>query len=278
MIDAHQHFWHLGRGDYDWPNASVSPIFRDFGPADLAPLLTQAGVSQTVLVQATPTVAETEYLLTVARSTSFVAAVVGWVDLTRPDAVETIDRLRADPILKGLRPMLQSIPATDWILQPAAEPALRHMATTGLCFDALIQPRHLGVIATLARRHPDLPIVIDHIAKPQMGAGRGPDAGWCAGMATLADLPNVWCKLSGMITEIGPDWAASDLAAHGKYALDGFGADRLMWGSDWPVVNLAGDYAGWLAQARALSTGLSVAERDQLFDGTARAFYGLGQP
>ena len=272
MIDAHQHFWQLARGDYDWPNASVAAIFRDFAPQDLAPLLAEAGVGQTVLVQATPTVAETRYLLDVAARTPFVGAVVGWVDLTAPDAVATIDALRADPLLRGLRPMLQSIEDTDWILQPAAEAALRHMARAGLRFDALIQPRHLPVIDRLARRHPDLPIVIDHIAKPRMGAGQAPDTDWLAGISALAALPNVWCKLSGMITEIGPDWMPADLTRHAALVLQQFGPARVMWGSDWPVVNLAGDYAAWVAQARAL-----VGEAaEQVFDGTARRFYGLG--
>ena len=272
MIDAHQHFWQLGRGDYDWPNDSVAPIFRDFGPEDLAPQLAAAGVRQTVLVQATPTVAETRYLLNLAARTQFVAAVVGWVDLAAPDALAVIDGLRRDPMLRGLRPMLQSIDDTDWILQPAADAALRHMAQVGLRFDALIQPRHLPVIATLAQRHPDLPIVVDHVAKPRMGQGQVPDAAWLAGISALAALPNVWCKLSGMITEIGPDWMPADLTAHAAHVLASFGPDRVMWGSDWPVVNLAGDYAGWIAQARAM-----VGEgADQVFAGTARRFYGLG--
>lgn len=271
MIDAHQHFWQLSRGDYDWPNASVAPIFRDFGPDDLAPLLAAAGVTQTVLVQATPTVAETRYLLQLAARTPFVAAVVGWVDLTAPDAVESIDALRTDPLLRGLRPMLQSIDQTDWILQPAAQAALCHMARVGLRFDALIQPRHLPVIAALAQRHPDLPIVVDHLAKPAMGAGKVPDVAWLQGISALAALPNVWCKLSGMITEIGPDWMPADLTRHAAQVLQEFGPDRVMWGSDWPVVNLAGDYAGWVAQARTL-----VGEgAGQVFGGTARAFYGL---
>lgn len=152
----------------------MTPIFRDFGPADLAPLLAAAGITQTVLVQATPTVAETEYLLRLAARVPFVAGVVGWVDLTAPDVVETIDRLRANPALKALRPMLQSINETDWILQPAAEAALRHMAAAGLRFGALIQPRQLGAIARLARRHPELAIVINHAAKPRMGGGGCP--------------------------------------------------------------------------------------------------------
>lgn len=278
MIDAHQHFWRLGRGDYDWPTVSEPPIFRDFGPEDLAPLLAAAGVRQTVLVQATPTVAETKYLLKLAARTAFVAGVVGWVDLTAPDAIATIDELRVDPALRGLRPMLQSFVGTDWILQPAAEAALRHMAKVGLRFDALIQPRQLGAIATLARRHQDLAIVIDHVAKPRMGAGIRPDPLWQTGIAALAALPNVACKLSGMITEIGPDWKPADLTAHAAQVIGAFGPERMMWGSDWPVVNLAGDYAAWLDQACVLTNGLSPAEKAQVFDGTARAFYGLVKP
>jgi L-fuconolactonase len=271
MIDAHQHFWQLDRGDYDWPNASVAPIFRDFGPQDLAPLLAEAGVGKTVLVQATPTVAETRYLLQLASRTPFVAAVVGWVDLTAADAIDTIDDLSADPMLRGLRPMLQSIEDTDWILQPAADAALRHMARVGMRFDALIQPRHLPVIAALAQRHPGLPIVIDHIAKPRMGGGAAPDPAWIDGIARLATLPNVWCKLSGIITEIGPDWVPQDLTREAAHVLQQFGPARVMWGSDWPVVNLAGTYASWVAQARAMVKK----QREQVFDRTARAFYGL---
>lgn len=277
MIDAHQHFWQLGRGDYAWPTRAEAAIFRDFGPDDLAPLLDQGGVTRTILVQATPSVAETRYLLDLAARTAFVAGVVGWVDLAAADAVEMIDHLRSDPRLVGLRPMLQSIDETDWILQPAAEPALRHMARVGLRFDALIQPRHLAVIAQLARRHPDLRIVIDHIAKPRMGQGASPATAWRDGMSALAACPNMWCKLSGLITEIGPDWAPDDLADHAAHVLSGFGAARVMWGSDWPVVNLAGDYAGWLAEARRLTAGLTPREQAQVFDGTARAFYGIGE-
>lgn len=275
MIDAHQHVWRLSRGDYAWPNDSVAPIFRDFGPDDLLPLLAAAGVTWTVLVQATDTVAETRWLLEVVKTCPQVAGVVGWVDLAAPDAIATIDALRRDPVLKGLRPMLQNIADTDWILRPEVQPVLAHMAQTGLRFDALIQPRHLPAILTLAETHPGLPIVIDHIAKPRMGAGQVPDPAWTAGMRALAARPNLCCKLSGMITEIGPDWQQDDLVPFARIVLDAFGADRCMWGSDWPVVNLAGDYALWRDSARRLAAGLSAAEQDRLFTGSARDFYGL---
>lgn len=276
MIDAHQHFWRLDRGDYAWPNDSVAPIFRDFAPGDLAPLLAQAGVTQTVLVQANDTLAETDFLLDLAERTDFVAAVVGWVDLAAPDARAVIDRLRQHPKLKGLRPMLQNIAETDWILRPEVQPALAHMQATGLRFDALIQPRHLRPLLVLARDYPGLPIVIDHIAKPGMGQGRQPDPDWQAGIEALAACPNVWCKLSGMVTEIGPNWQTRDLLPFAQVVLRAFGAERVIWGSDWPVLNLASDYPTWVQTAKALTAPLSAAEVSDIFEGNARAFYGLG--
>lgn len=275
MIDAHQHFWQLDRGDYAWPNATVAPIWRDFAPDDLRPLLAAAAVGQTVLVQATDSVAETRFLLDIARRTDFVAGVVGWVDLAAPDAPAVIDDLRRDAALKGLRPMLQSIAETSWILRPEVQPALRHMARTGLRLDALIQPRHLPAIHELADRHPDLPIVIDHVAKPQMGQRRAPDGAWREGMAALAGCANICVKLSGMVTEAGPDWAEADLAPFAAHVLAAFGSARVMWGSDWPVVNLDADYARWMAAAQALVGRLSQADRDQVFGGTARRYYGI---
>lgn len=275
MIDAHQHFWQLSRGDYDWPNDSVAPIFRDFGPDDLRPLLNAAGVRQTVLVQATDSLAETEYLLRLAQGCDRVAGVVGWVDLSAPEAIATIDRLRADPMLKGIRPMLQNMAETGWINRPEVQPALAHLAQSGLRFDALIQPRHLPEILTMAQAHPDLPVVIDHIAKPVM-RGAPPDAAWRSGMSRLAGQANVWCKLSGMVTEIGPDWRPDELAPFARHVLAAFGPARVIWGSDWPVVNLASDYAAWLSAARAMVAHLPDAAQEAIFGGNARRFYGLG--
>ncbi len=275
IIDAHQHFWKLTRGDYPWPNETVADIFRDFEPADLAPLLAAAGVDRTVLVQATDTVAETEFLLQIANDVAWVAGVVGWVDLGAPDALQVIDRLHQQPALKGLRPMLQNIEDTNWILRETVAPALSHMADLGLCFDALIQPRHLDVIAQVARLHPDLPIVIDHIAKPKMGGAQTPDAEWLKGMRRLADLPNVHCKLSGLITEIGPTWTMTDLKLFAAHVLKVFGPDKTLFGSDWPVVTLAGTYTGWRDTVDTLLATFSAADRAKIMGGNAQSFYGL---
>lgn len=275
MIDAHQHFWQLQRGDYSWIDDSVAPIRRDFQPEDLIPEMREAGVTRTILVQAADTLEETDYLLSLAAQHEFIAGVVGWVDFRAPTAQLSIDRLRSNPVLKGLRPMLQSIEETDWILRPDVQPALRHLLDCGLRFDALIQPRHLGAIVRLAHAYPDLPIVIDHLAKPKMGGGQKPMAEWLDGMKLLGQLPNVWCKLSGMVTEIGPDWQIGDLSPFAKVVIEAFGPEKLMWGSDWPVLNLAGDYQRWVEVARALTAPLGPAAQTRIFEGSARAFYGL---
>lgn len=275
IVDAHQHFWRLARGDYPWPNDTVAPIFRDFTPADLEPLLARNGVDKTVLVQATDTVAETEYLLEIAASAPHVCGVVGWVDLSAEDAVQSIDRLRQNPLLKGLRPMLQGIDDPNWILQDAVQPALAHMAAVGLTFDALIQPRHLPAIAAMAERHFDLRIVVDHAAKPKMGQGQVPDTDWMIGLTQLSELPNLWCKLSGLVTEVGEAWDERDILPFAKHVLGCFGPDRTLFGSDWPVVNLASDYGTWIDFVTRLISGYAADSQAKIMGGNAVSFYRL---
>ncbi|MGR3637411.1 MAG: amidohydrolase family protein [Shimia sp.] len=275
IIDAHQHFWTLSRGDYPWPNDSVAAIFRDFGPEDLAPLLAATGVDNTILVQATDTVAETTFLLDVAANAEWVAGVVGWVDFSAADAIDQIEVLRKDPTLKELRPMLQNIADTNWILSASFTPVLAHMEAVGLCFDALIQPRHLVAIQEIAARHPVLKIVVDHIAKPAMGGGQGPSQAWQNGMAALARSANVHCKLSGVDTEIGAQWEPADIAPFVDNVLDSFGAQKVIFGSDWPVVNLASSYATWHETVQERLSQMSAADRAGIMGANAIKFYGL---
>ena len=278
-VDAHHHVWTIARGDYSWLSPDLA-ISRDYGLDDLRPLL--GDITATVLVQAADTEAETAFMLDVARhSDGLVRGVVGWTDLASPGAPARIAALASPevgggPLLKGLRPMLQDIDDTEWILRPAVQPALAAMARQDLRFDALIKPRHLPLIGALAQRHPDLAVVIDHAAKPDIANDAFQP--WAGHMARLArDTP--WCcKLSGLVTEAKADWQVDDLRRYVDHLLATFGPDRLMWGSDWPVVNLASSYADWIAQARRLAAGLSSAEQAQLFGGTARSFYGLAQP
>ena len=267
-IDAHQHFWTLGRNDCAWPTPSEAAIHRDFGPPDLEPLAEALGISGTVLVQSQPSDRDTDFLLRLADETQLVKAVVGWADLAAPYAPDRIARLAAHPKLRGLRPMLQSLEPDDWILDPRLEPAIAAMIEHDLRFDALVRPQHLPHLQKFAERHPALSIVIDHGAKPDIARGmRDP---WRAQIAALAALPRVFCKLSGLATEAAPNWKPQDLKPYVNHLLAVFGPDRLMWGSDWPVINLAGDYADWLWLAEKLTP---PENHPALFVETARRFY-----
>lgn len=278
-IDAHQHFWSIEHTDYGWlqPTPALAPIYRGFGPEDLHPLRAAAGIEGTVLVQAAPSEAETWRLLGMARDpANAVLGVVGWCDLLAADAPQRIARLAAEPLLKGLRPMLQDIADPRWMLQPALAPALGAMVAHGLRFDALVKPVHLVALAEFVRRHPQLPIVVDHGAKPSIAA-RDFDP-WARDIAAVAREPRVHCKLSGLATEAAAGWGAEELRPYVEHLLAVFGPDRLLWGSDWPVLNLAGSYAGWLAACEQLLGALSAAEREQVFGANAKRFYGLQGP
>ncbi|WP_425997548.1 amidohydrolase family protein [Caulobacter sp. DWR1-3-2b1] len=272
MIDAHHHFWRIGANDCMWPTPDLVAIHRNFGPADLKAVGEPLGLTGSVLVQSQPSARDTDWLLDLAADEPLVLAVVGWTDLAAPDAATRIARLAARPKLRGLRPMLQDL-AETWVLEPALEPAIRAMLAHDRSFDALVRPRHLPHLLTFARRWPDLRIVIDHGGKPAMAVcGLDP---WRTHIAAFAALPNVFCKLSGLLTEASPDQPPEALAPYVAHLVETFGPSRLMWGSDWPVLNLAGDYAGWLALARRLSGHTQPDDLAALFDETARRFYRL---
>lgn len=271
-IDAHQHFWQLARGDYGWLTPALAPIYRDFGPCDLAPLLQARGIDRTILVQAAPTFAETLYLLELAGRTPFVAGVVGWTDFDAADAAQTVAKVAADhPLLVGLRPMLHDIADDDWLLRPHLAVVFNAMAEHGLVFDALARPQHLSRVQAVCERHPKLTVVVDHIAKPLIRDLR-PDP-WRADIAAVARCPNTVCKLSGIATEAAPDWSVADIKPYVDHVLAAFGPQRLLWGSDWPVVDLAGGYARWWDAAQTLLAPLEVAARDAILGGTAERIY-----
>ena len=200
QVDAHHHVWSLARGDYGWLTPDRKEIYRDFSLADLAPLREAAGITTTVLVQAAPTVAETEFLLKVAKnSDGVVKGVVGWVDLAAADAIPALTRLARNPLLKSIRPMLQDLPDPAWILRADVGRALSALPRLGLRFDALVTPAQLPALLTMLDRHPELAVVIDHGAKPDIAGGMWEP--WAQSMRVAASNPRVRCKLSGLLSE-----------------------------------------------------------------------------
>jgi len=275
-IDAHQHFWRIAQRAGHWPPASLAAIHRDFVPADLRPELQRCSIVGTVLVQSLPTAEDTTFLLNLAARHEFVLGVVGWIDLKAGDAAAQVTARASQRKLKGLRPMLQDLPDDAWIDDRALDPAVLAMLAHGLCFDALVQPRHLGALLAFARRHPALPIVIDHAAKPDIA--RAEWQPWHCHMTALAALPNVHCKLSGLLTEAGDRNDDAALRPWIDHLFASFGAPRLMWGSDWPVLNLAGNYEAWFSMAQRLCSAQPDVDADALdaiFGGNARRFYRL---
>ena len=275
-VDAHHHVWRLARGDYAWlqPTPALTPIYRDFTLDELRPQLAAAGMGATVLVQAAPTLAETRYLLDIAEhSGGLVRGVVGWADLAAHDAPDTLADLAANPLLKSVRPMLHDLVDAEWILRAEVQPALAALPALGLRFDALVRPRELKALQAMLDAHPDLAVIVDHCAKPDIAAGGWQP--WAADIAAIAARSRAYCKLSGLVTEAGAGWTVDALRRYVDHVIACFGVERVIWGSDWPVLTLAASYAEWHAASEALLSGLSVEERAAVRGGNARRFYGL---
>lgn len=275
IVDSHVHFWQIARGDYDWMmgpgTEDLAPIKRDFGAADLRPLIQEAGVDRVILVQAAAAVAESEFLLQQAEATPEVAGVVGWVAMDTPQAPADLERLAANLLFKGVRPMIHDIPDPDWMLQPVLNDAFQVIQKLDLAFDCLVRPAHLANLLTLLKRHPDLRAVICHGAKPEIVAGAFDD--WAEAMSRLATETGAFCKLSGLITEAGTDWSTEGLRPYVDHLLAVFGPERLIWGSDWPVLSLTAGYGDWWQAVGTLLAGLTEAQRAQVLGDNARRVY-----
>jgi L-fuconolactonase len=274
QIDAHQHFWHPHRGDYGWMPKDDPILTRPYDPSHLVPEITAAGIDGTVLVQAAPSIEETEYMLGIADATPWVLGVVGWVDFENPRHLAHLQRLARHPKFKGVRPMIQDIPDDSWMLRADVQWGFQALIDLDLTFDALGFPRHLAHFHTILTRYPDLRAVVDHCMKPQV---RAPDGfqHWADGIARIARDTQARCKFSGLITETDADWTVADLGPYAAHVLKVFGPSRVMWGSDWPVCRLRGDYADWRQAALDLTHDLSPEARAMVFGGTATAFYRL---
>ncbi len=273
-IDAHHHFWKLDRHDYPWMGPDLKPLHFDFGPADLQPLLAKHRIDRSVLVQTISSLDETKWFLSLARSHKSIAGVVGWVDLRDQRVGDTLDELLASPGLVGIRHQVHDEPDVNWLLRPDVQHGLKELVKRDLRYDLLIRPPHLAASLQIARAFPDLSFIVDHIAKPRI-AQRGWDD-WAGGIAELARCPNVWCKLSGMITEANwATWQPATIQPYVDHVLTAFGPDRVLFGSDWPVCLLAGSYDRVVGALETCLDGLSVTEREKVFGGNAVGFYRL---
>nr|WSX24425.1 amidohydrolase family protein [Streptomyces tubercidicus] len=279
VVDSHQHFWDLSAGGYSWLGPEYGVLNRTYGVPDVEEFVAAAGVDDVVLVQADSTLEDTEAMIAIADEWPRVAGIVAWAPLTDHAGLgEIIERYAADPRIVGIRHLMHTEPDPDWTVRPDVLQGLDAVARAGLSYDVVaVLPRHLAHVPTLAKRFPSMNIVIDHLAKPPIAAGGWEP--WADLIAAAAEFPNVSAKISGLDTAADPnDYTANALSRYADHALAVFGADRLMFGSDWPVSLLAGGYTTWWQTIHELLEPLSGDERCAVLGGTARTVYNLGSP
>lgn len=277
-IDAHQHYWQVKRGDYGWLTPDQGVLYRDYMPKQLRPHLAQHQINRTIVVQAAPTIEETLFLLRLCEEENTLAGVVGWLDLESEHFATEFSRLRSNPYFIGLRPMLQDIEDTSYILRPQVLRSLELIAAASFPLDLLIQPRHLPSVINMLERIPDLHTVVNHIAKPCIAKGELDP--WRSDLARLANHhPNVYCKLSGMVTEaVHGRWNTEDFIPYVSHVLDIFGPSRVMFGSDWPVCLLSADYSEVIVLLESLlPEHWGALEYKLVFGDNAARFYRLKQ-
>lgn len=273
IIDSHQHFWKLSRNDYDWLTPDLKSLYRDFLPNDLLPTLQQCKIDGTIVVQAAATTDETSYLLKLAQENPFILGVVGWVDMLAHDAPDTIAQFAAVDKFCGIRPMIQDISDVDWMLKKELVPSFSALEQLNLTFDALVHPKHLLNLIKLGDRHPDLKIVVDHGAKPQIKSGAF--ASWANDVKQVSTHPGIYCKLSGLLTEAGPQASWESLQPYVEHLFSCFGYHRMMWGSDFPVLNLASDYHVWFEMCKNYIKPFGNEAYDCVFGKVAAEFYNV---
>jgi L-fuconolactonase len=275
-VDSHQHFWRYDPARFGWFDDRMAMLKRDFMPSDLEPLLREHGFDGCVAVQASQTEQETEFLLGLARENSFIKGVVGWVALCDRDISRRLEHYSQFPSLCGVRHIVQWERDDEFMQCTDFQNGIAALSRFSLAYDILIFPRHLASALKLAKRFPDQPFVVDHIAKPYI-KDRKIDS-WRDGIIKLAELPNVCCKVSGMVTEASwPDWRAEDFTPYLDVVFEAFGIDRVMFGSDWPVCLLAGSYAQVLGILENYMKSFSADETGRFLGGNAQRFYGIGE-
>ncbi|QDU98746.1 amidohydrolase family protein [Lignipirellula cremea] len=275
-IDSHQHFWQLSQPfDYSWLEApELEPIRRDFLPVELLPQLAKKGIERSIFVQTQHNTAENRWALGLAEQFNYIAGVVGWVDLASEQCEEQLLEFKDHPKFVGVRHVVQDEPDDDFIVRPEVIRGLKVLEKHGVPFDMLFYVKHLKHATTLARELPGLPLVIDHLAKPRIKDGAMDD--WLEPFQAAARFPNVYCKLSGMVTEADWEaWKLADLKPYIQTALESFGPERCMYGSDWPVCELAASYEQVYDALQGAVGMMSTAETTAIFGGTAARFYKL---
>jgi L-fuconolactonase len=274
QLDAHQHFWKYNAEQYEWINDAMAELKRDFLPIDLEPLLAAEGFGGSIAVQARHDEEETQWLLQLAEENDFVKGVVGWVDLCSPDVDEELKRLADHPKFVGVRHVLQGEPDDEFMLRIDFKRGIAKLAAHQLTYDLLLYPRHLPVAARLVREFPEQPFVLDHIAKPLIADGLIEP--WNRDVRELANFDNVWCKLSGMVTEASwKDWEKEDYRPYLDTVLEAFGPDRLMIGSDWPVCTVSADYAATMGIVQDYVAQLDASQQEDILGGNCARFYGV---
>jgi len=276
-IDSHQHFWRYNTAEFGWINDSMAPLRRDFLPEDLGPELGGAGFRGSIAVQARQSLEETRWLLELAGASPLILGVVGWVDVCSPDVRLQLRTFAGNPKLVGIRHVVQSEPDERFLLLPEFLRGISVLEEFDLTYDILIYPRHLPVASEFVRRFPRQRFVLDHLAKPLIkSASIHP---WEAGIRELAKFPNVFCKLSGMVTEADwQNWMPEDLKPYLDIALDRFGPERLMIGSDWPVCTVAASYKQTMSVVLDYLYKYPVNVQDAVLGGNAQRFWKLKLP
>jgi L-fuconolactonase len=273
-IDAHQHFWNYSAAEYPWIGPGMERLAHDHLPTDLAPLLAAEGIDGSVAVQARQSVEESRWLLALTEAHPLVKGVVGWVDLRSDRVGDDLQALAANPKFVGVRHVVQDEPDPRFVLGAAFVRGLQQLRQHGLTYDLLLYPNQLAAAIELVGLLPEQPFVIDHLAKPRIAAGELES--WEREIRAIARHDNVCCKVSGMVTEAARQgWTPDDFTPYLDVVLDAFGPERLMFGSDWPVCLLAGEYADVAAIARDYFSRLSAAEQQMIWGDTAARFYGL---
>jgi len=276
VVDSHHHFWEIDRFDYSWMPEG-SPLAVDYGPADLEPLIKNAGVDYTVIVQAVSSPDEARWLLELAEKHEFIAGIVGWVDLTDPLVGDTLEELQKSSYFKGVRHIWESEDDPGWIVNSGAIEGLKELVRRDLTFDFLAKPPNLPFIPRVMDQVPDLRAVVDHIAKPVIAEHLVEP--WLTDMRKVASINGMHCKISGMVTEADhKSWTVDDLRPYVHHVLGMYGTNRLMFGTDWPVCTLAAEYGDVAGAARNILEELSPAAKEDVFGGVATRFYRLALP